>query len=78
LEEHVNVLTWQAHGLNREISKYKIYQVVDGNLTFLSEVSGDTFEYWHRDVEKDKRYSYALTAIDANGKEGGETSIDVQ
>ncbi len=78
LEEYMNVLTWQAHGLNREISKYRIYQVVDGNLTFLSEVSGDTFEYWHRDIEKDKRYSYVLTAVDANGKEGGETSIDVQ
>ncbi len=78
LEEFINVLTWQALGLNREISKYKIYQVVDGNMTFLSEVSGDTFIYWHRDVEKDKLYSYMLTAVDANGKEGEEASVDVQ
>ena len=78
LEEHVNVLTWQAHGLNRDISKYKIYQVVEGNLTFLSEVSGNTYEYWHRDVEKNREYSYVLTAVDANGREGEPTSTDVQ
>ncbi len=78
LEEHINVLNWQANGLNREISKYRIYQVVDGNLTFLSEVSGTTFEYWHRDVEKNRMYSYVLTAVDANGKEGEEASVAVQ
>lgn len=78
LEEYINVLTWQAHGLNREISKYKIYQVVDGNLTFLDELSGNTFIYWHRDVDKDKMYSYVLTAVDANDKEGEEASVDVQ
>lgn len=78
LEEHINVLNWQANGLNREISKYRIYQVVDGNLTFLSEVSGATFEYWHRDVEKNRMYSYVLTAVDANGKEGEEASVAVQ
>lgn len=78
LEEYINVLTWQANGLNLEISKYKIYQVVDGIWTFLSDVNGSTFEYWHRSVEKEKGYSYVLTAVDANGKEGEEASIDVQ
>ena len=78
LEEYINVLTWQAHALNSEISKYNIYLVVDGNRTFLSEVSGNIFEYWHRDVEKDKKYSYVLTAIDINNKEGVEASTEVQ
>ena len=78
LEEHINALTWQAHGLNRDISKYKIYQVVDGNLISLSEVSGATFEYWHRDVERNEEYSYVLTAVDANGREGETTSVVVQ
>lgn len=78
LEEYINVLSWQTHAFNSEISKYNIYMVVDGNRIFLSEVNGDTFEYWHRDVEKDKRYSYILTAVDINNKEGVGASVEVQ
>ncbi|MFC2167189.1 Ig-like domain-containing protein [Acidobacteriota bacterium] len=78
LEEYINVLSWQANGLNQAISKYKIYQVVDGIWTFLSEVNGNTFEYWHRNVDKERRYSYVVTAVDTNNKEGKEASVVVQ
>ena len=78
LSEYINVLTWQPNGLNRDISKYKIYQLQGGARTFLAEVSGGTLEYWHRGVEKDMSYSYVLTAVDANAKEGEEVSVNVQ
>jgi len=78
LEEYINILTWQPNSLNQGINKYRIYQVVDGNRALLSEVNSDIFEYWHRNVEKDGRYTYVITAVDINNREGMEVSTDVQ
>jgi fibronectin type 3 domain-containing protein len=79
LVEYVNVLTWEANDQNEDIlDKYKIYLIEDGKKTLLAEVSTSTFEYWHRDVDKDKAYKYGITALDTFGRESSIVYTEVQ
>jgi len=70
LREYVNSLTWMANPNNVDIVKYRIYRVEGAVRTLLAEVSTDTFKYWDRGVEKDKRYEYALCAVNNENREG--------
>ncbi len=47
-------------------------------MSLLVELDASTFEYWHRDVEKNKQYKYAIAAVNDKGREGTPTSIIVQ
>jgi lysophospholipase L1-like esterase len=79
LVEYVNVLKWEANDQNEDIiEKYRIYLVEDEGAALISELSSSTFEYWHRNVDKDKLYKYAITALDSYGRESGlvYTEID--
>ena len=67
--EYVNVLSWQAHPENRNVVKYEIFLVDGRTQTLLAECRADQFEYWHRRIAKDKSYSYALVAVDGEGRE---------
>lgn len=78
LEEYIDVLTWEPNSLNTGIQKYRIYVSIEGNRQLLAEVDAGTREFFHRKVEKDLVYSYAVRAVDSLGKEGEEASIDVQ
>ena len=42
------------------------------------ELNANTFEYWHRRVEKDELYTYAICAVNNEDKEGDPTQITVQ
>lgn len=76
--EYINVLSWQANPDNLNVAKYRIYLVEDEIKNLLVELNTDTFFYWHRKVEKDKRYSYAICAVNDEGREGLTTLITVQ
>ncbi len=78
LEEYINVLSWQPNGLNTGITTYQIFQVDGNNWTLLAEKDGSTFEFWHRGVDKDRSYTYAVRAVDANGKIGNPSFVGVQ
>jgi len=78
LEEYINVLTWQSNNLNKGISTYRIYQKEGKNWVLLEEVNASTFEYWHRNVAKDKKYAYTLRAVDNQNNEGESTHARVQ
>lgn len=69
LREFINVLSWEAHQLNA-IVKYRIYQVEDSSQSLLGEVNVPYTEYLHRNVDEDKEYTYALVAVDPQGREG--------
>lgn len=69
LREYINILTWEAHPLNGVV-KYRIYQVEDSSQSLLGEVNVPYTEYLHRNVDEDKEYTYALVAVDAQGREG--------
>ncbi len=67
--EFINVLSWRAHPDNRDIMKYRLLRVEDGAQTLLAEVGADKLEYLHRRIDKGKACSYALVAVDNQGRE---------
>jgi len=76
--EYINVLSWRAHPSNVNIVKYKLFQVEGKSRSLLVELSADTFKYWHRRVEADKTYTYALVAVNNENRESDPASVTVQ
>lgn len=70
--EYINVLTWNANPKNKamHVVKYRVYQVEDEIQRVLIELNSDTFEYWHRKVKKQRKYTYSIVAVNDEGKEG--------
>lgn len=77
-EEFINVLTWKTNPKNENIQKYRIYQVEGKNQILLVELNADTSEYWCRDVEKNKQYTYVLVAVDDENRESPQTYTAIQ
>ena len=77
-DEYINVLTQQANPVNEYIQKYRLYQVEGGGRSLLAEFDNMTFQYWHRNGEKDKQYIYALASVNDRNREGEPASISVQ
>lgn len=76
--EYINVLTWKANPKNRHIEKYRIYLIKDEGQSLLIELDANTFEYLHRNVNKDEQYIYALVAVDYKNREGDHAFLSVQ
>ena len=76
--EYINVFSWQPDPNNVNIAKYRIYQIEGESRDLLVELNASTFQYWHRGVEKDKQYVYAICAVDDKGREGDPAHITVQ
>ena len=70
--EHMHKLTWEANSLNRDIEKYRIYEVDGVNNIFLEELPATTFEYTRRHTLKGKTYTYELWAVDNKGRTGND------
>lgn len=70
LAEYVNVLSWKANPDNEKIVKYKIYLVNGEGIDLLVELDAATQEYLHRDVERNTQYTYAMVAVNDEGREG--------
>ena len=67
--EHTNVLSWQANPNSQNTEKYRIYLVEGKIQSLLVELNADSLEYIHRDVEKNRKYKYALVAVDSMNRE---------
>lgn len=76
--EYINVLSWQSNPDNENILKYRIYTAEGEVKNLLVELSAGTFRYWHRGVEKDKSYTYAICAVNDEGREGEPIHITIQ
>ena len=76
--EYINILSWRAHPNNVNVVKYELYQVEGKDRTLVAELGADTFQYWHRRVEKDKSYTYALIAVNNGGRESDPVSVTVK
>jgi len=76
--EPINVLTWEENPDNENIVTYRIYKIDGDNQTFLVELDAHTFLYWHRQVEKDRPYRYAISAVNHEGREGEPAYISVK
>lgn len=75
--EYINVLDWFANPSNENIVKYRIYQIEGDSKILLVELDADTSEYWHRNVEKDKQYTYAVCAVNDEDREGEYAYVEV-
>jgi len=76
--EYINVLSWQPDPNNVNITKYRIYLVEGESRNVLVELNADTDHYWHRRVEKDKQYHFAICAVNDEDREGDSALITVQ
>jgi hypothetical protein len=76
--EYINILSWRAHPSNVNVVKSRLYQVEGRDRTLLAELGADTFHHWHRRVEKDKSYTYALIAVNNAGRESDPVSVTVK
>jgi len=77
--EYINVLKWKYNPKNAGINivKYRIYQTEVNTHNQLVELNADVFEYLHRNVEKEKQYTYAIVAVNAEGREGKPAFITI-
>jgi len=80
LGEYINILKWEANPKNENINivKYRIYRKKENKLSLLVELNSNKFEYWDRNVEKDKKYRYAIAAVTNEGREGRPAYVTVQ
>ncbi len=76
--EYINVLSWLANPRNSDIAKYRLYEKNGKDFTLLDECGADVFEYRIRNVDKDKEYVYALTAVSVHGRESTPSVISVK
>ena len=77
-DEYINILTWEANPNNENIEKYRIYQMEGESRSLLIELDANTYKYWHRNVEKDKQYVYALIAVNNENREGDAAYISIK
>ena len=68
MKKSCKLINFKIHSQNNE-QRQKIIR---------GEQSADTFEYYHRDVEKEKEYIYALVAIAYKDREGEPTFITIK
>ncbi len=77
-QEYIHVLSWQANPKNKNITKYRIYLVDADGQTLLTELNADTFQYLHRNIQKDRPYTYALVAVNQENLEGNPAILSLQ
>jgi len=80
LQDHINVLTWEANPKNNRIDfkKYRVYQIEAGQKTLLIQLGGKTFRYWHRKIDRNKTYTYAVCAMSEEGDEGELAYVTIE
>ena len=78
LTEYINVLYWNANPNNMNIVKYRIYLAEGESRDLLVELSAETFEYWHRGVNKDTQYTYAIVTVSDEDIESDPVCIIVR
>jgi len=75
--EYVHRLTWQANSNNRNIEKYRIYEIDGVNRILLIELAASTLEYNRRHINKNKAYSYELVAVDNMNRVGEAAALSM-
>jgi CubicO group peptidase (beta-lactamase class C family) len=78
-EEAINDIKWMPNPRNsgESITKYRIYRLIDESRSLLAEVDANTFEYWHRKVDRDTSYIYAVSAVTDDNRESTPLFVSV-
>ncbi len=77
-QEYIHLLTWQANPKNKNINKYRIYQVETDGRILLAELKANIFRYWHRNIQIDRPYTYALVAVSQENLESDPVILYLQ
>jgi len=75
IREYIHHLSWEPNPDNRNITKYKLYEVDGDTRIFLQEFSSSTFEYMRRNMDKDRTYTYELYAVDDRDRMGVNPAV---
>lgn len=75
--EHINIISWRPNPANYKIAGYRIYLGEGNRRQFLAEVDDGTFSYWHRKVSRDVSCTYAIVALNEEGREGEASFITI-
>ena len=75
--EYINVMTWLANPNNANVLEYRVYVFGDTGWSLLASVDTSTHKFIHRGFDKSKSYSYALTAVNEEGREGKKAYFTV-
>lgn len=75
--EYVHSLTWQANANNRNIEKYRIYEIDGVNRIFLVEQAASNLVYIRRHINRSKTYSYELVAVDNMNRVGEAAATSI-
>jgi parallel beta-helix repeat protein len=78
--EYINKLNWQSNPDNADLNilNYRIYQLDEMGISLLVELDANTFEYWHRDIDKYEECNYAICAVNDDGSESIRSFATVQ
>ncbi len=76
--EYINILTWDQHPDNKNITFYRIYDMNGHSPLLLAEIPAGTYEFHHRDMDKNQSCSYMAAAVDENENEGLPAFITIE
>ena len=68
-------LTWEANPLNSDVEHYRVYEGDQGQ-NLLAELSASDFSFTLRNIDKDRVYRFAVTAVDSLGVESEPAVTD--
>ncbi|MGB9006324.1 MAG: YncE family protein [Candidatus Aminicenantales bacterium] len=79
-KEQLNQLNWQANANTRaDVAKYRIYSksygASDSTYQQLGEVDASTLQYNDRNVDRNQRFTYRVTAVDDLGRESRPAEV---
>jgi Fibronectin type III domain len=66
-------LTWEPNPLNDDVAHYRVYELDQGQ-NLLAELSANDFVYVVRNIDKNRAYRFAVTAVDSLGVESEPAS----
>jgi hypothetical protein len=75
--EYINVIRWEPHPNNKNISSCRVYDITGNSPSLLAEIPKGAYEFHHRNVDRNQSYSYMAAAVDEKGNEGVPAFITV-
>lgn len=77
--ETINIIKWLPNPRNsgENITKYRIYRLIDEYQSLLAEVDANTFEYWARKANEDSTNIYAISAVTDDNRESTPLFVSV-
>jgi hypothetical protein len=76
--EYINMLTWNPNPNNENIVKYRVYLIEGNSPSLLAEVNSSTYKFQHREVDKNKVYTYSVLAVNNENREGNPAYVTIR